>query len=63
MAEKLLKYYKHISDVQGLPGKIELAKITKISSSVAANLPDSPENIEAFKKAIKEITGQPAPDL
>ncbi len=63
MAEKLLKLYKFVSDNGGLTSKVKLAQLTKISSTVAATAPDSPENITMFKKAIKEITGMDAPSV
>jgi hypothetical protein len=63
MAEKLLKYYKHVQDKLGLAGKIELAKVTKLPSTVAALEPDTPEIIQRFKAAVEKITNQPAPDL
>jgi len=61
MGEKLLKYYKYISDEKGLAGKIELAKLTKVPSTVAATSPDSNDNIQNFMKAIQQITGKSAP--
>lgn len=61
MAEKLLLYYKHISDLKGLEGKMKLAQETKIPSSKAAIEPDSPEVIEIFRKAYENITGRDAP--
>lgn len=63
MAEKLVKYYKYIGDSMGIDGKMKLAFETKIPSLSAANMPDSPENIEKFKVAIQKITGKPAPNL
>ncbi len=62
MAEKLLLYYKYITTQQGIVGRVELAKRTKIPSSKAAIVPDTPEKIELFRQAIKEITGKSAPD-
>jgi hypothetical protein len=61
MADKLLRYYKYISDEQGLDGKMRLATETKIPSSKAAMEPDSPDNLAAFRKAIEKLTGKPAP--
>lgn len=61
MAEKVLQYYKYISEQRGMMGKMELAKLTKIPSTVAAVTPDTPENIVLFQRAIEQITGQPAP--
>ncbi len=61
MAEILLKYYKHVSDINGMSAKMKLAAKTKIPSTRAAIEPDSPQNIQAFKEAVEEITGKPAP--
>jgi len=63
MAEKMLKYYKHVGNINGLAGKMKLAQITKIPSTKAAMAPDSPQNIAAFKKAVQEVTGKPTPSF
>lgn len=63
MGEKLIAYYKKVGDEAGMAGKIKLAQATKVPSTKAALTPDSPENIEAFKKAFEEITGKPAPNI
>ncbi len=63
MAERLLKYYDYIKQNGGLPAQMRLAMITCIPSTKAATEPDSPANIEKFRKAIKEITGKEAPLL
>jgi hypothetical protein len=63
MGQKLIAYYKAIGDEVGMAGKVKLAQATKIPSTKAALTPDSPENIEIFKKAFAEIVGKPAPEL
>lgn len=63
MAERLIQYYKYIREVAGYEGKIDLATTTKIPSTKAALEPDSEENIEKFKEAIRKITGLEAPTL
>ena len=63
MAEKLIQYYKYVKDEAGLDGQMKLAITTKIPSTKAALEPDSPDNIAAFKKAIQDITGKPAPSF
>ena len=63
MAEKLILYYKYIREVAGYEGKIDLATSTKIPSTKAAIAPDSDENINKFKKAIEDITGEAAPEF
>lgn len=61
MAERLLRYYQHVSDKIGIGAKTELARRTKIPSVKAALEPDSQENIEKFREAVEAITGKPAP--
>ncbi len=63
MGQKLVAYYKYMSDLGGIAAKIKLATKTKLPSTRAASLPDSPENIAKFRAAIAEITGKPAPIL
>ncbi len=63
MGKILLKYYQYIIVEKGSEGKTELAKLTKISSIIAPLHPDSPENIELFKDAVKKITGKMPPDF
>ena len=61
MAEKLLLYYNYLNEIKGAEGTFRLASITKIPISMAAIEPDTPKNINAFKDAIKIITGKSAP--
>jgi hypothetical protein len=63
MAEKLVRYYKHVGDAAGLPGKIQLAQLTKVPSTRAAMTPDTPDVIELFRNAIAQITGTKPPLL
>ncbi|MEN9460291.1 MAG: hypothetical protein RIS84_311 [Pseudomonadota bacterium] len=63
MAEKLVRYYKYIYEIQGLSGKTLLAQKTKIPSIKAAFELDTPENIALFKQTIESLTGKPAPDF
>ena len=62
MGERLLRYYKYIGDTHGLDGKRQLAFATGVPSIVAGTEPDSPERLQEFKKAVEEITQQPAPE-
>ena len=55
MAEKLLTYFDKAKQKAGLQGKIKLAMITKISSQDAGKIPDSPDNIALFEKALAQI--------
>ena len=61
MGTILMKYYKYVGDEQGMDGQVRLAKLTKIPSTRAAMETDSRETVEAFKRAISELTGKPAP--
>jgi hypothetical protein len=63
MGERLLRYYKYVGDQAGLDGKRRLAFATGLPSIVAGTEPDSPENVEAFKKAVEEITERPPPEF
>jgi hypothetical protein len=63
MAQILLEYYKFVGEKKGYGGRVRLAQMTKISSSEAAFKPDDPANIDLFKNAIKEITGEFPPQF
>lgn len=63
MGEKLLQYYKYMGNIQGVSGKAKLAMYTKVPSPLAATIPDDPETISKFKKAIKELTGNSVPNF
>jgi hypothetical protein len=62
MGEKLIMYYKYIGDLKGFMGKVELAKLTLMPTTLAATAPDSPEQIQKFRKAIEKITGKESPN-
>ena len=55
MAEKLSGFYDEASQLGGLKAKMRLAVLTNIPSSKAGGEPDSPENVQKFKKAMQEI--------
>ncbi len=55
MGQRLIEFYKQITNEMGITGKMELAKATKIPSIQAAIEPDTIEHIEKFKNAIEEI--------
>ncbi len=63
MAAKLMQYYQYISDQAGAMGRTQLAMKTKVPSTKAAMEPDTPEAIQRFMVAVREITGKPAPAL
>lgn len=55
MGEKLVEYYTRAIELGGEKAQLRLGLITCIPLIFAKGLEDSPENIEAFEKAIKEI--------
>jgi hypothetical protein len=55
MGQRLVEYYAEAAKQAGLEGKIKLALITRISSVNALAEPDSPSNIELFRKALEEV--------
>jgi hypothetical protein len=61
MAEKLLRLYKFAQDEGGAAAKVRLAMATKMPSNKAATEPDTKENLDLLRKAIKEILGKEAP--
>jgi hypothetical protein len=63
MSEKLLRYYQYVGDIKGFNGKMQLAIETKIPSTVAATMPDTPDAIQIFRQAVEKITGKQAPML
>jgi len=62
MGAKMMEYYKYITSVQGLAGKFSLARETKIPSTKAALEPDTEENLNRFREAIKKLTGKLPPN-
>jgi hypothetical protein len=63
MGEKLMEYYSYVEEAEGLSGKIELAKETNLPGTKASTEPDSEENLELFREAIEDITGETPPQL
>lgn len=63
MAERLIRYYKYVTDEGGMPAKLLLAQETLMPSAKAAVEPDSPENIQLFRRAVEKITKKAAPVL
>ncbi len=61
MGEKLVKYYDFARQSGGPATTMRLAMKTGVPSTKAADVPDSPENVQKFKDAIKELTGQEVP--
>ena len=61
MGQKLLKFYDAIKSEGGFQAQMRLAMKTGLAAPTAATAPDSPENVQKFLKAYKEITGKEAP--
>lgn len=55
MGQKLLKYYEEADKLGSLKAKMRLAVLTSISTIKATDAPDSPENIQKFEEALREI--------
>jgi hypothetical protein len=55
MGTILNSYYDKAAAKGGLNAQIKLAMITKISSSKATDLPDSPENLKIFEDAFAQL--------
>ncbi len=60
MGQKLVQLYKFAEQAGGVTVKTRLAMKTGLMSAKAADTPDSPENIQKLKAAIKELTGKEA---
>ncbi len=61
MANKLIRFYEFAMSEGGPTARMRLAMMTSIPSKKAATVADSPEVIEKFQKAIKQITGKNPP--
>lgn len=61
MGEKLLKCYQFVGESGGLTSKMRLAMKTSIPENKAGSAPDTPENLEKFQVAVREIVGKNAP--
>jgi hypothetical protein len=55
VGQRLVDFYAEAAKQAGLQGKIKLALITRISSVNAMTEPDSPANVELFRKALEEV--------
>ncbi|MGE5329933.1 MAG: hypothetical protein ACM3KR_10560 [Deltaproteobacteria bacterium] len=55
MGQKLLDMYDEAKKIGGLNAQIKLAILTSAPSTKASQLPDSPENIEKFIKAMEVV--------
>ncbi len=57
MGKQLVAFYDFVEEQLGRDGKVQLAKLTRIPSVTAQGTPDSPEIVQAFREAIKQLTG------
>ena len=57
----MLKFYDLVKAEGGITMQMRMAMKTGIAAPSAETAPDSPENIQKFKAAFKEITGKDAP--
>jgi hypothetical protein len=58
MADKLVKAFDIVKSEGGMKAQMRLAMKCGLSSDKAASTPDSPELIQKFEAALKEITGK-----
>jgi hypothetical protein len=58
MAARLTEFYKQAAQEFGLAGRIKLAMLTKIPSEKAGAVADSPDNIQLFEAALKQLRAQ-----
>lgn len=63
MGVKLMRYYQYVAEQAGISGKFKLAQLTKVPSTQAATVADTPEVIRQFMTAVKEVTGKPPPNF
>lgn len=63
MGDKVLKYYELVAARGGLQAKMRLAMKTGTPSTKAGEVPDSPEILQKFYDAAKEIVGSDVPKL
>jgi hypothetical protein len=58
MGNRLVKAFDIAKEAGGMKATMRLAMKGGMSSDKAAAAPDSPENIQKFEAALKEITGK-----
>jgi hypothetical protein len=61
MGEKLVKYYDWLQQQGGLPMKMRLAMKTNFPSAKASMVSDTPDILNKFHAACKEIAGKEPP--
>lgn len=55
MGAKLVSYYEKAKEIGGAEGKMEFVKLVALAASQAEALPDSPQMIQKFEDALKQI--------
>lgn len=58
MGTRLMKYYTFTQNKAGIVGRMRLALKVHMTSEKAKEEPDSPELIQKFKTAVREITSE-----
>lgn len=60
MGQKLIHYYDYVGKLGGFPMQMKLAISTGLTTAKAYSVPDSIENLEKCRKAVRKITGKDA---
>jgi hypothetical protein len=55
MGSTLVSYYDKAKQKGGIKAQMRLAVLTKLPTNRAKDAPDSPENIQLFENAMKEL--------
>jgi hypothetical protein len=58
MGAKLVEAFSRAAQEFGIPGRMKLAMLTKMSSGLAQTEPDSPQNIKMFEEALQQLRKQ-----
>jgi hypothetical protein len=58
MGAKLVEAFSQVAKEFGTPGRMKLAMLTKMSSSVAQTAPDSPQNLKLFQEAMERLRNE-----
>lgn len=63
MGAQLVNIIEIVEEKAGTNGRLELAKITKVSKSKAETLPDTPDNVATMKRAASKVLGRSIDEL
>lgn len=55
MGQKLVAYYEKAKEIGGAKAKVEFVKLVALAASQAESMPDSPEMIDKFDQALREV--------